>query len=226
LPSTLAVMHDAGMNKRYKSRRGFTLVEAAIVLGVIAIIIGAIWAAAAAVEAKHQVEQGVNQVWQIAINARNIYTGHPFPGTLETDVSQTLITQNVITSDMLVDPSSPALGTVNPWNGTYVVAFHNPTQFYIKVLPPAGAVWKASVCSDFLSRMQATGTNPGAGAGSSQPEPPVAPPASDTTQGGAPTNAYFLNGTGWIDVTGQDAEAVANALGAGGCSGVAFYFTI
>ena len=190
---------------------GFTLTEVAIVLGILGIIMGAIWAAANAVRAKHRTETGVNQIWQIANLVRDIYKGHPFAAA-DTDVTAVVTGQGVITNDMLE----------NPWGGTYAVNFLNTNQFYVRVLPPAIG-WAAAVCSDLFASIQAVGTPSAAAA---TPVPVPAPALAGTEQGGLPTNAFFLSGAGsWVDVTGMDAVAASRAM-AGVCGGVAFYFTI
>ncbi len=59
----------AGMRQRHNQKKGFNLIEAAIVLGVVGLVIGGIWVAAAAVkdrfEEKHFYEQ-ISHVVRVA----------------------------------------------------------------------------------------------------------------------------------------------------------------
>lgn len=201
------------MIRKRSETHGFTLTEVAVVLGILGIIMGAIWAAANAVRAKHRTEVGVNHIWQIANGVRDIYKGHPFGG-VENDVTATLRGQGVITDDM----------GENPWGGQYAVTFVNTNQFYIVVRPNGATGWPPSVCVDLFAAIQPVGR--GGLGGSPTPVPVPAPNLAGSEQGGMPTNVFFRSGgTGfWVDVTGTDAVMALRA--AADCSGVAFYFVI
>ncbi|HEU0117105.1 MAG TPA: type II secretion system protein [Alphaproteobacteria bacterium] len=63
------------MSGAAQKRRGFTMVEIAIVLGVVGLIIGAIFTASSHVRYKMQVNDASNELSQISINIRNYYSG-------------------------------------------------------------------------------------------------------------------------------------------------------
>lgn len=56
-------------------RRGFNLIEAAIVLGVVGLVIGGIWIAAAAVNEGKKINDTVNGMQYVAQHFRNAYKG-------------------------------------------------------------------------------------------------------------------------------------------------------
>lgn len=54
-------------------RKGFSLIEAAIVLGVVGLVIGGIWVAAATVYRNHRLNQTVAGIGVIYRNTRNLF---------------------------------------------------------------------------------------------------------------------------------------------------------
>ena len=58
-----------------KSRKGFNLIEAAIVLGVVGLVIGGIWVAAAAVMQNYRVNQTSSAILLTVSNVRNLIHG-------------------------------------------------------------------------------------------------------------------------------------------------------
>ncbi len=61
------------MKQTRKNRRGFTLTETALMLGVASLVFAAIWAAGSAVWKNYQVDRTLQQVSTIAQNAREYY---------------------------------------------------------------------------------------------------------------------------------------------------------
>ena len=97
-------------------RRGFTLTEAAIVLGLMGVVVGAIFAALPSVYRRHQLEVAVNQVWQIAGNVRSIYTGRSnvnYPDTVAEQVAASLYPQDMLSGG----------NPVGPWNSAVSISF-------------------------------------------------------------------------------------------------------
>ena len=73
-PSDTALSH---VRARARSRLGFNLVEAAIVLGVVGLVIGGIWTAAAAVNEKVNINKTVQGVISICSSAPALFTTTP-----------------------------------------------------------------------------------------------------------------------------------------------------
>lgn len=110
------------------TRRGFTLTEIAIVLGIIGMILGAIWVAASSVYNNQRVARATNELLTIAQSVRSLYATSQTvdtTGNADMDVSATNATHytylqaNVFPSDMMVMSGSPPtpIAAVDPWNG-------------------------------------------------------------------------------------------------------------
>ena len=56
---------------------GFNLVEAAIVLGVVGLVIGGIWVAASSVKENNNRQRALTQILQVAENTRNLFRNNP-----------------------------------------------------------------------------------------------------------------------------------------------------
>lgn len=106
-----ATMPGRHMTEKNRKRRGFNLVEAAIVLGVVGLVIGGIWVAAAAVQSNLRKSDASKGLIQIVQNVRNLYYGQAGPNS-EVDVTTQLIQANVIPGDFIRGTTA-----VNPWNG-------------------------------------------------------------------------------------------------------------
>jgi len=116
------------------SRRGFTLAEMAIVLGVIGLILGAIWVAAAAVYANMRIEKAQQQILAIVQNIRALYPLSSAFGAAAAcgvncpqEVTAELASAGVFPRDMLpagvtVVNGNYATYPLNPW-GTPVAIF-------------------------------------------------------------------------------------------------------
>jgi len=65
------------------SRRGFTLTEIAIVLGIVGLILGAIWTAAAHVYQQKKVNQEVQDIQDIVQSVRSLYATRGVIGAVE-----------------------------------------------------------------------------------------------------------------------------------------------
>ncbi len=86
-------------NHKANGSRGFTLTEAAIVLGIVGLILGAIWSAAAAVYRNQRVSQTSNQVIQIVNAVRALHATSAVVDA--TTTMATLINAGVIPRDMV-----------------------------------------------------------------------------------------------------------------------------
>jgi prepilin-type N-terminal cleavage/methylation domain-containing protein len=126
------------LSKKPRLRSGFTLIEIAIVLGVIGLVISAIWVAAQQVSNSRKVQKADTQVMQILNGYRGLYTGHGVDDTSATsfDVTCTGVQNGYFPSDMISVPcvnvsASPSMPTYpqTPWGGgTYVMvrAYQSP----------------------------------------------------------------------------------------------------
>lgn len=101
-----------------RSMRGFTLTEAAIVLGIVGLILGAIWVAAAAVYNNLRVTSGSNQLLQITQAIRSI---HATSQTVDSAMNvEALARTGGLPKDMMDDPNDPSTFT-NGWGGGVAV---------------------------------------------------------------------------------------------------------
>ncbi len=103
------------MNNQAKARRGFNLVEAAIVLGVVGLVIGGIWVAAAAVQSNLRKSDASKGLIQIVQNVRNLYYGQT--PTANGDITSQLISANAIPGNFVSGTTA-----INPWNGAITVS--------------------------------------------------------------------------------------------------------
>lgn len=101
--------------KGLKAKRGFNLIEAAIVLGVVGLVIGGIWVAAAAVQQNLRNSDASKALIQIIQNTRNLYYGQA--PTATATITTDLIAANAIPTDFVTNSTT----TRNPWNGTVAV---------------------------------------------------------------------------------------------------------
>jgi prepilin-type N-terminal cleavage/methylation domain-containing protein len=138
IPNRRKPMIAKTMSRTAASKRGFTLTEIAIVLGIIGIILGAIWVAASAVYSNMRVSAGNRELLQITQAMRALYATSstvasdadmPIPATglgNAGDPGATYIRAGVFPADAL-DSGVPstAAATVNPWNGTIAIKAEN-----------------------------------------------------------------------------------------------------
>ena len=60
-------------------KRAFSLIEAAIVLGVVGLVIGGIWVGAAAISERHQITRQSTAILQIVAGARQLFPAENYP---------------------------------------------------------------------------------------------------------------------------------------------------
>jgi prepilin-type N-terminal cleavage/methylation domain-containing protein len=108
---------------RQQRRRGFTLTEIAIVLGIVGLILGAIWVAAAAVYNNLRTSHANTEVLQIAQAVRSLYatTGTISGAPTAAEFTDSLVCAKAVPADMIA--TACGAGTlVDPWaNGATTV---------------------------------------------------------------------------------------------------------
>lgn len=98
-----------------RMKRGFTLTEAAIVLGIVGLILGAIWVAAAAVYSNMRVSTANTQLMKIVQNVRTLYASS---STMDAATMPVLVNAGIFPGD-----TNPSGSTArNGWGGLITVA--------------------------------------------------------------------------------------------------------
>ena len=111
--------------KMNRTRKGFTLTELAIVLGVVGLILGSIWVAAKSVFDANKSKQAIEDISAIAANLRATYMAASSFGATTGDQTTTLMNLGgIFPSNLLV--GNPATAVKNQWNGSVKVIF-NPS---------------------------------------------------------------------------------------------------
>lgn len=105
-----------------RQTRGFTLTEAAIVLGIVGLILGAIWVAAASVYANLRTKQTSEQILQIAQAVRAL---HATSTSIPAGVTMLQLAKaGVVPKDMLDDATNPQF-VRNVWGGNVTFTVGN-----------------------------------------------------------------------------------------------------
>lgn len=205
-----------------KNRRGLALMELVIVLGIVGVVVGAIWGAASSVRENEAIHDTVQVVNDIAGRVRATFTGFSgaaIPGNVSNQIARNLFPETVV--------NDSDDGTVNSWSGEFDIAFDGATVgtgFSVGLTLPATmpVVQRRDACLALLTRIQGTATNyttvtgrfPSSGT----------PLAYEPAQGGGPSLSFVDNG-GWVHTTNDDVATIIGLIdGAGGCDGVSFYY--
>ncbi|HAX91900.1 MAG TPA: hypothetical protein DCY07_06815 [Rhodospirillaceae bacterium] len=205
---------------RRRFYRGFTLTETVIVLGVMGLVVAAIWTTASVVRQRQPVLDTVQLVTDIATNVRGVYTGHPNavpPLTPDAQVDAGLFPASVVneTQD----------DTINSWGGTLFLRFNNPigTGFSVEVDIPAtiDVTERRAACLGLMTSLPAVATNYAGGFNNTLPTSAV---EIDPVQGNAPSLAFVRDGAAWEDATKKSVAQITTDTTS--CTGVAFYFRL
>lgn len=148
-----------------RKQRGFTLTEAAIVLGIVGLILGAIWVAAAAVYNNLRVSTTSNQLLQMVQSIRSMHATQQTMGTgTGTDIVITLAQAGAIPKDMLDDATNPT-AVRNVWSGAVLVRAATSAELNGSVAESGFRIQMAGVprtaCSDILVRNTGSGRDSG-----------------------------------------------------------------
>ena len=112
-----------------RRKKGFSLIEAAIVLGIVGLVIGGIWVAASAVQTNLRESTASQGILQVVQNVRNLYYGQTVSATTTgTGLQTTLVSAGVFPGDML-QGSTPK----NPWNGAVQINISDTSNGYFTV---------------------------------------------------------------------------------------------
>lgn len=128
-----------------KSKRvlGFNLIEAAIVLGVVGLIIGGIWVAASAVSRAQKIDRTVSAIHLTMNKLSNLYRNQTFP-TAVTDLTPMLISAGAIPANLIQNTSA-----LSGWGGLMFyekVGGLDSIQIYLYSVP-------RDLCVAFLNEM-------------------------------------------------------------------------
>jgi type II secretory pathway pseudopilin PulG len=116
-----------------RRKRGFSLMEAAVVLGVVGLVIGGIWGVAASVRASMQSNQLHQQTLNLVSSIRDYYANRPLPAVAGA-ITSTLSGKGIFPEEMCpancvsaASPSSPP--PLNAYGGTTTVTIPNPATY-------------------------------------------------------------------------------------------------
>lgn len=108
--------------RREQQNKGFTLTEIAIVLGIIGLILGAIWTAAAGVYSSQRVNHATSATLQIVQGVRTLFASSSTTGyTTAGDMTTTLISAGAVPGD-LVNSANNTLTGPFPGGNTAIIA--------------------------------------------------------------------------------------------------------
>ncbi len=193
----------------FRLNRGFSLIELSVVLLVITLVLGAIWAAAGSVSDEAKLGQGVAQVWEISGKIRDLYTGQNLSVAQNTEA---IVCAGVFPKETLLGTGAYSCGAhppLNPWRGAIEATVNTNGTFTItfRGLEPR-------LCAELIARIPATRRA-----------------EATPMQAGAPVNVHYLNGAGTVmgtDLAGMSVTQVFNNVreGAGNCTGVRFLYSL
>lgn len=92
------------MRSFFYIKDGFSLVEAALVLGVIGLVIGGIWVAADSVRQNQRINETANDILQISSAARKLlpYYSYPTTNPTNTDITQIALNAGITTNNFKI----------------------------------------------------------------------------------------------------------------------------
>lgn len=137
--------------RRHSARRGFNLIEAAIVLGIVGLVVGGIWVAATSVYANLRSKTATDQLLKIGQGVRSMYATSSNLGNAALDMTPFMAQSGVLPNDTLTTAPNlaTAANTVNPWGGQVgvVAPVNNATNFIVQFnnIP-------SKACVDFVLR--------------------------------------------------------------------------
>ncbi len=206
--------------RRAAKNKGFNLIEAAIVLGIVGLVVGGIWVAATSVYANLRSKRATDELLQIVQGTRALFATSSVIGQANGfNLTASLAQSNVLPGDTL--GSTPALATsantVNPWGGNIGV-FDAPnsngtadTGFQVQFTRVPNAA-----CVDLISR------STGAGRDSGMYAVAVINPAAAAAFVAAPANNLINN----VALPITNIAALCGTAAGSGNVNVSFYFNL
>ncbi|MFA6280675.1 MAG: type 4 pilus major pilin [Bdellovibrionales bacterium] len=125
-------------------RQAFTLTEAAIVLGVVGIVMAAIWGAASSVASNKNINKAVEDQAMIVQNMRSLYKSRPMK-TGTANFTELMMKAEIFPPSMIID------GKAFPqtaWGTDVKIEPSVATRFEITYLPPL----PTEVCAQLIAR--------------------------------------------------------------------------
>jgi prepilin-type N-terminal cleavage/methylation domain-containing protein len=99
-----------------RAKKGFTLTEIAIVLGIIGMILGAIWVAASSVYNSQKVSRATTEVLAVSQAVRALFPTNTTTGIADGDITTMVCNAGVFPQDMVSSCATPTI--YNPWSGS------------------------------------------------------------------------------------------------------------
>ena len=151
--------------RRLAAQKGFNLIEAAIVLGIVGLVVGGIWVAATSVYANLRSKTATDQLLKVAQGVRALYATSSVTGSANgTDLTASMAQANVLPSDILTTApnAADATNTVNPWGGNIAV-YSAPNSAATAQAGFAITITRipAAACTDFVMRNLGVGRDSG-----------------------------------------------------------------
>ena len=143
-------------NRRLKScaRRGFTLTELAIVLGVMGLILGAIWSASATVSANQKNAKAIRQILVVVEGMKSTFSSGTIPGGAQW-LTPFAINSGLVPSDMIQSCTGSVQGAFPGASGTAGCAV-GPYQNQLLISSQWGAWGFAANAADFEVWLEST----------------------------------------------------------------------